>query len=724
MLETDMSSPELTELTDDFDPERLSPGFYAAVSTSNSYPTLLAMTVDGSAKLLGEENLAPGIKAIVASVSEIDNDRRRNASGMVRAGANFYKTALRDYSNWKQTWWREAIQNSVDSGADNIELGAVENADGTWSIWCQDNGSGMSEDILLNKFLVLGETTKGDSYGNTGGFGKAKELLILPWLKWMIHSRDLRIEGAGLGWESSAAPTLNGTRLEVLMPTDQYTYISYAEAFVALCTIPGVKFTLVTKDGRSEKRAQYRPGHVVSEVEGKAEIRYNKSVLGSAMIVVRVRGLAMYTKPIYGKAKGRVCVEIIGRSIDLLTANRDSIRDYRLDNAIDEFEAKITVDSSSALREKRRKEVRKVWRGTGRFVAEKRQAQVVASLGGAVDTSPLAKGKPIEVSKEAAEQVEEMYDDLQRKSETDGKGPMGSSLPSGSVAREVVETTKFRGQTHYEAVIKQLAWEPDWYADTDIEDYKLLKKFTPEGMTGNVLRLAKTWTEMCRYVFTQLGCDKPWGVGFIISENALAACLHDDGTAWLLLNPYADIKKRVEILSPTNDEQLRGIFASAIHEATHIVDGLNEHDEAFSSALTHNIARCATGWKHIKSISRKIGQSSSARADVDRFGGKISSSTTSSRYDFVDKLDGLSEYQLTDLHLARLIDNMLIDQRRYLSHGDIKSAQAARDLYADIAKGLSEHGESSGRWVLLRRDDYDGRISAASGDARYVLVYG
>ena len=51
----------------------------------------------------------------------------------------------------------------------------------------------------------------------------------------------------------------------------------------------------------------------------------------------------------------------------------------------------------------------------------------------------------------------------------------------------------------------------------------------------------------------------------------------------------------LEILRVTDRNDFKWLYAAAIHEATHFADGLDYHDEAFSSALTMNIAKCADG---------------------------------------------------------------------------------------------------------------------------------
>ena len=54
---------------------------------------------------------------------------------------------------------------------------------------CDDNGVGMDEDTILDRFLVLGESKK--STDATGGFGIAKATILGACSWWEVHTRDL-----------------------------------------------------------------------------------------------------------------------------------------------------------------------------------------------------------------------------------------------------------------------------------------------------------------------------------------------------------------------------------------------------------------------------------------------------------------------------------------------------------------------------------------------------
>jgi hypothetical protein len=196
------------------------------------------------------------------------------------------------------------------------------------------------------------------------------------------------------------------------------------------------------------------------------------------------------------------------------------------------------------------------------------------------------------------------------------------ATPSAAVAHAMLDQ-HFLGPNHLEAAVKQLVWEPDFFLVNEVEGYKVPKKFYPESMTPTILKLAKTWTELCRYVLMQLGSEEHFGVGFVFSEDAAAQAITDEDREgrtekWIMLNPFKDVRERREIWRPAQDSDLKWLYAAAIHEATHIADRISYHDESFARALTNNMAKCADGYRKIRQIAAGIrtrGTNGSPEAD-------------------------------------------------------------------------------------------------------------
>ena len=698
-------SAAATPLIGPFDTRRLPHGLYVAESASPAYPLLKAMTIAKQASVVGETNIAPGVRALTALVPKTSSRRRNGVAGAITIGREFFVTALKDYENWREKWWREAIQNSFDAGSSEIELGAVQNDDGTWTVWCQDDGGGMDEDVLINKFLVLGGSTKKDAEGKAGGFGKAKELLLLPWLKWVVHSRSLVVSGAGATYESSPGPHIGGTRVEVLMPADQYTYSAPAESFLSKCSLSGVKFSIVSGTSKATEtkqiRANFRPGKQIEAFPNRADVFYNKGVQGDARLLIRTKGLLMYDRYLWGETKGWVTVELTGKSTDLLTANRDGLRDYELRRSLDDLAAKIAVDPKSTV--ERSRSTRKIWQGSGKFKAEKRQAEAVAQVADLVDTAVMADGGKIEIDAGALETMGKVFEDYRKESDR-AAGAFGSNLPSGGVVVQMMGNIQLRGQNHLQAALKQLAWDPDFLIENEVEDYRVPKRFTPEGMTPRILKLAKVWTELCRFVFLQLGDASPFGVGWIFSDSALAACLPHGGSSWLMLNPFVDISDRDEILSPSNDEHLKRIYASAIHEATHITNGIDSHNESFAAALTHNIGLCADGWRHIKRIVAAIRQHGPVEAGTTSLatgGKKKAPKKSAEKPATVNFLSRLDPDGVPFLWIARVTPARPGEDHGISNGSILLGAKSVEDIPARIKERVSRLDGVPGSLALL-----------------------
>ena len=131
---------------------------------------------------------------------------------------------------------------------------------------------------------------------------------------------------------------------------------------------------------------------------------------------------------------------------------------------------------------------------------------------------------------------------------------------------------KFLGPNHLEAAIKQLVWEPDFFLVNEIDGYFVPKKFYPATMTPTILKLAKTWTELCRYVMMQLGSEKRFGVGFVFSTSAAAEAIVDqDREGREEVSDHVEpvqgyLTNERELWRPAHDPDLKWLYAAAIHE--------------------------------------------------------------------------------------------------------------------------------------------------------------
>lgn len=585
-----------------------SPGLYIVHSGSEAYFPVMALIEGGYAEFLGEVYDDRGrtvtLEMTTSPPAQMQEMRADGSSRTITIGPEFFITALKDYSDWQIKWWREAIQNAVDAGGLHIACDAVKQSDGTMLVSCDDDGRGMDEDTIITKFLVLGGSTKKGESGAAGGFGKAKELLLLPWISWRIHSRDTIVEGAGIDYKVSRGPMRKGTRLDVVMPPDKSTDDAIALGFLQKCNLPAINFTV---NGKRAK-ADLAGASLVSQVPDKVDIFFTPSAEKQSYIYVRTRGLFMFTSYV-GEVPGFILAELIAPSIEILTANRDGFRDYSTQNAVNKLAERIAKDNMSALKNKQGL-IRQKFEGTGKFRAKERASMLLDQIG------PYGAG---DLSSQNTEAIVQTMGSYVRHEEEKLQ-----SMPSTAVVQAMLDQ-HFLGPNHLEAAVKQLVWEPDFFLVNEVDGFRVPKKFFPATMTPSVLKLAKTWVELCRYVMMQLGSEAHFGAGFVFSESAAAEAITDEDKEgrteqWLMLNPFKDMRDRTTLWRPAQDADLKWMYAAAIHEATHIADRISYHDESFASALTRNMAKCADGYRKIRQIAAGIrtrGAGGSPEADEE-----------------------------------------------------------------------------------------------------------
>lgn len=590
------------------------PGIYVAPSTSESYGVLKGLVDAGAAHFIGETYLPDERLVVAVHISRV----RPNAAGQIAIGSDFFVSALRDYGDWQEKWWREAIQNAVDAGATEIDCVVTmldESGKPTESlsyarsveVSCQDNGKGMDEDTMLTKFLVLGATTKRHAE-SVGGFGKAKELLLLPWLSWHLHSRDTIVEGHGIQYDvRRVASSRKGTGITVTMPMDRYTKAEDAISFIKKCWLPGVHFTV---NGQSY-RANQKVGQVVSDLPGKLEIAYKKTSkeFVTPVCLVRVRGLYMFDRWVSSDAKGVIIVEITGPSIELLTANRDGFRDYETRRFVDEYINRLSADVKQATKAKRNV-IKKKFEGAGKFRSEplaRREAELLMSIG-SVEPVDRGRGKPKELSTEQVSVFMAAVANFQAK-ETEELAEGLDLRPNVEMVEAMVDVP-IMGAAHVEAVAKQLMWEPDFFVYNEIEEFHVPVRFMPDKMTPQIQKLARFWAELCRFVLIQLNSRETYGVGwhFDVSDEGYSAAsyLNEDNQHWLMLNPFVGGDPKGEVYSLSDKDHINWLYAAAVHECTHMADGIKLHNEAFATALTRNMARTANRGRSIEAIRKAV----------------------------------------------------------------------------------------------------------------------
>jgi hypothetical protein len=468
-------------------------------------------------------------------------------SGTVTCPASyFHKMSMVDYTNWKTALPREFYQNSIDARAKNIH---VTFDGGTVSI--VDDGTGMSLDVMINKLLVLGESSKAD--GSVGAFGKAKELLYFSWPSWSIRTRDLLVSGSGPNYTiDTLDKSIVGTVSKISVDSDfsRYSFTDVAEKMDTK--------TKIYIDGMLIQSASHR-GRLIKSFDF-GDLYLNKSVK-SLYMSVRVSGIWMYDHYI-GSSCGQLVLELSKRSIDCMTSNRDDLQ-WQYRNTLMGFVRELIANEKTATNPKPEM-IRTVIPGEGKVRV--RPEMLEAFLHG--------RGTVLEVRSGLIAQIASMGHDL--------------NLVKARVANEsCTEPDKER--------LSFLGYKPDFELMYTKKQSRLVKRFM---RSKKALTLATVWTEICKQVILDNSKEyMEFTAGFTFDSNAAASIRKSsNGNVAIYLNPNLigkdggwsnKVLSRRFLLS----EELKD---KAVHEVAHLM--YDDHNENFVTAM-HAI-RAKTALNH------------------------------------------------------------------------------------------------------------------------------
>lgn len=120
----------------------------------------------------------------------------------------FVKERDQFYADWQLSFFREFFQNSVDAGAKNISVRVKEvpargsfddTADGTKTrtrVVVEDDGCGMTAEVLDKVYFAIGQTTKDDGT-SVGGYGRARLMTCFSQARYSILTKDRFVLGDG-----------------------------------------------------------------------------------------------------------------------------------------------------------------------------------------------------------------------------------------------------------------------------------------------------------------------------------------------------------------------------------------------------------------------------------------------------------------------------------------------------------------------------------------------
>ena len=267
--------------------------------------------------------------------------------GTVTISHEHFKKSKLEYSNWMQAIFREAIQNSIDAGANLINIDYYKMDNQKINLTFSDNGSGMSLDVLLNVLLTMGGSKK-DNGNAIGGFGYAKSILFFAHDEYIIKTKDVVLKGEGGNYSyTEGNPIVKGTEFNIIIENDYYhTQIEnineYLKEIIEFSCFNKVKFIINgEKNLYKSKNFNFELNSDLGEITFSDNGYSNYSELW-----VRVNGLAMFKHSVYQREKQSSFVGVLDLNkspLEALTANRDGLQ-YKYSSQLNSIFAKLSEE--------------------------------------------------------------------------------------------------------------------------------------------------------------------------------------------------------------------------------------------------------------------------------------------------------------------------------------------------------------------------------------------
>ncbi len=466
----------------------------------------------------------------------------QTTSRSVKIGPNFFAGAFRDYSDWKWAWVREIMQNCLDTPRTTEVVAEVWRLNDNTYVSVKNNGVPMTEDVLCNKLLSLGESGKSFQNGSVGGFGKAKEILMMAHESWKVFTGGLAAEGVGGDYLLSSFPYFHGTETTVEIKGDHMEallrnfrqFAKYSQWAGQLKVNGEILDTNLRKGSR---RRDFDWGVVYT----------NNSF--SNLLICRMNGIPMFTQ--YIENKGTVIIELTGTSSEVLTSNRDSLV-YRHQSELNKFVADLAMNSKSAL--------------------QKNKTERVRFAGYKLGEAPYKTGDHIKV--EDSEAVKEM------------------SRVFYNVTDHIKKTdNSSEGQTFEEAsnFVSNL-FHPEFYIKSEIGG-TIQVKFLPGTFSSTNKRLINNWVGILLEIAKLTGSYHNFAVGFVFDKDTSAQHEKHNGQDIVYVNPVTieeNLGKHKLLAKWTATENFE-LIATAAHEYVHL-EGHSYHGEEFANRLTDLMA--------------------------------------------------------------------------------------------------------------------------------------
>lgn len=490
--------------------------------------------------------------------------------GTVTVPAEFFREELRVYADWREAFARELLQNALDARARRISVQFSTDASHGRVVF-DDDGVGMTRQVLEEVFFALGRTTKHEAE-SIGGFGRARIIICFAQARYRIRTGHLLVEGTGGEYQISEVDEHHqGCEFAIDLQDKDCDAMERAfRRLLATCSIT----VPIRVDGQLVETAPLpaRASRVLRDAEGSPWGRVYVQPGGVGKLVLRVHGLAMAYRWIPGNED--IFVEIVpARSREVLSASRDQLHSAFREQ-VDQFVADLSSNRRRALRPPQEPLDLRV--GGGGFLRTDATREH--------DDTVQAAGDP------SSGQV----------AAVPGTGIfVGVTPANGAAAKHMAEAAYRPADLHAaasanpEAVDTHLGFDVFLMADTrSARVRRLARAFDPSywnERTGRRRRaLLLAWKEAVAVALESLVELHPelvqvlWTVGWTFDSESRAAHRNLGDGHVLVLNPVTPSGALAYQLSRRGDR--RRLLAAAVHEVAHVA--IETHDEDYAALLT------------------------------------------------------------------------------------------------------------------------------------------
>lgn len=510
---------------------------------------------------------------------------------------HFTKSVRKEYSNPDVAIIREMLQNSIDAGAKNVNFTFNDMV-----LTCEDDGSGMTEDILVSAMLTLSGSHKGPN--SVGGFGAAKALILFQHEWYKIETNDILVEGKVLQYDliHDEANARKGTKITVKMANNGNSAFHieyYAKEYLKTCDVEAK----ITFNGEIIKCTIAR-GPMVRELPW-AKIHAKRLKTNTSWCFVAINGITMFSHHI-GEIDQHITIDITKPSTEILTVNRDGLTN-EYTQKLQELMAEIVIEKATFGKAFNTQVVY-----PGRTKAYT-MADVIKRATDAVTNALATLSTDVRIRvKDVFNQLNTTKEDIEQRLAAQAKalamkadhelefGSPAQAMPFYRAAiKEVVDSFGVQIDRQDEVISSFIT---DLEADFTIYIKgrgfnKVPQYLQPENMGKRHRTMAKLWKRCVKIAMAANKINVPFSIGWVLDHEASTEALtsrNENNVQIFLFNPLLEWSKE-----STPKETFFKMLMIAGHEVTHLNPGCKYHNETFSAkydSILHKTLMSVDSW--------------------------------------------------------------------------------------------------------------------------------